>query len=551
MRKIRLAAIQLEAADIEQHVQTLSHSLELIDEAADAGAQLAALPECTYPAYFLRSPGYPAELGVLRGAEVAARYAAKAKQRGIHIAVGVAFIHDDGHISNTALLIDSEGSTVGAYEKAFLWHFDNEWFSCGTEYPVFDTALGRIGIFICADGRQPEIARAICLQRPDLVLDLTAWVSWGRNRSSLTSPQPDHLIPMRAMENGAWIAAAGKSGSEAGSILYCGSSCLVSPTGEVHARASSDREEVLVWDVTVERPASPPFARRPELYGDLAKPTADLPAVALTKEPVQAGRTAVVAAAQLEPYEDGEALVEWATRIIESGRAQGVQLYVLPAYDPARADSFLAEDHLGRLANLVRDEVLVVPLAENGEAGLYRTAFTLYRGEVIATYRQTHLRIHAGPAGTLAGDQLSPVVNTPVGRLGLMVGADLFVPEVARCLMLNGAELIAWSGFEPPSPALTFARGRAEENRVWLVAASVLCPSGGAAVIEPSGREVATAPLDCPLTISAQVNPALARWKERAPGTDVVFSRQPATYRSLVGGEVHLDVSRPAVASRG
>ena len=533
-RPIRFAAIQIAAADVERHEETLRHSLELIDQAAEQGAELIALPECTYPGYFLRSPETPSNLGVLSGKEAVKRYAAKAAERGVHLAVGLAYLEDDGSISNSAVLIDAAGRAIGRYSKSLLWHFDNEWFRCGTEYPVFETELGRIGLFICADGRQPEIARIICLGRPDLVVDLTAWVSWGRDRATLSSSQPDRLLPARAMENGVWIAAAGKTGEESGSILYCGSSCLVAPSGEVVQRASSDREEVAVWDVPIEQPATALIERRPELYDALTRPTESLPVIKRMGGTARIDRSLMVSATQAPAYRDRGELLQVASKVVEDGRAQGVSLFVLPACDPARAAEFDASETQPGLSALLKgDEILVAALSEPVEDGYYRTVFALSEDGVLGRHRQTHLGVHALPAGACRGEQPSPVIETSWGTLGLVVGAEGFVPEVIRCLMLDGADVIAWTAFEPPFPVSTFAQTRAEENRLFVVAASVLSPNGGAAVAEPSGFLSASAPLDRLLTVSTLINPAWARWKERAPGTDVVLSRQPATYGQL------------------
>lgn len=536
-QNLRFGAVQIAAANIEDHARTLDHSLELIDQAAEAGAQLVALPECTYPGYFLRSADTPARLGVLPGKEAVAAYAQRARQHKIHIAVGLAYLEDDGSISNSAVLINSAGEEVGRYSKSLLWHFDNQWFRCGREYPVFDTELGRIGMFICADGRQPEITRAVCLQEPDLVIDLTAWVSWGRDPAAMSSSQPDHLLPARAMENGVWIAAAGKTGEEAGSILYCGSSCLVSPRGEVIQRASSDREEVLVWDIEIERPASPLIERHPELYANLTMSTDELPAVKKTAQPVSPGRSLMASATQATAYRSLDDLLTLAGSVVQTGRTQGVKLFVLPACDPAAPGLFHADVAIEPLRKLLAGgEILVCALSEpeRSGAGFYRSVYALTADGILGRHRQTHLGVHALPAGSLRGEQASAVCETPWGTLGLMVGAEGFVPEVARCLMLEGADLIAWSAFEPPFPITTFARTRAEENRIFVVAGSVLTPSGGAVIADPSGSVLASAPLDRPLTASSLLNPAWARWKERVPGTDVVLSRQPETYARLV-----------------
>lgn len=54
MKPFRIAVCQLRAHGIEAAEENLQAILEALDDAGDAGAQLAVLPECSYPAYYLR-----------------------------------------------------------------------------------------------------------------------------------------------------------------------------------------------------------------------------------------------------------------------------------------------------------------------------------------------------------------------------------------------------------------------------------------------------------------------------------------------------------------
>src|SRR3989304_4331510 len=100
--------------------------------------------------------------------------------------------------------------------------------SCGTsmrtgsrpaaQAPGFHTSIGCLGLMICADGRLPEIARTLALRGAQLIVNPTAWVSTARDRRLLTNPQYEYMIPVRALENGVWIASANKVGTEEESI---------------------------------------------------------------------------------------------------------------------------------------------------------------------------------------------------------------------------------------------------------------------------------------------------------------------------------------------
>ncbi len=156
------------------------------------------------------------------------------------------------------------------------------------------------------------------------------------------------------------------------------------------------------------------------------------------------------------------------------------------------------------------------------------------RDGVIAKHRQTHKPPGPRFATMPMGDEVCPVVSTPVGRVGLMVATEGFVPEVARSLMLRGAEFILWSGDDPGTPMMpVVARCRAEENRVFVACAAAPTPNGAAMIVDPNGRVLAQALEGHELCVSADVNRALAHIKQRAPGTDVVRNRQPATYGAI------------------
>src|SRR6185295_6043791 len=107
---------------------------------------------------------------------------------------------------------------------------------------------------------------------------------------------------------------------------------------------------------------------------------------------------------------------------------------------------------------------------------------------VIAKHRQSHKPPGSRFETMPLGDAMSPVVNTSIGRIGLMVAAEGFVPEVARSLMLRGAEMLLWSPDDPASPMMPIiARCRAEENRVFVACAAAPTTNGATMIIDPNG----------------------------------------------------------------
>jgi hypothetical protein len=68
---------------------------------------------------------------------------------------------------------------------------------------------------------------------------------------------------------------------------------------------------------------------------------------------------------------------------------------------------------------------------------------------------------------------------------------------------------------------------------VFVACAAAPTAEGATMVFDPSGRPLATALEGRPLAVAAGVNRALSHMKQRAPGTDVVRNRQPATYGAI------------------
>jgi predicted amidohydrolase len=117
---------------------------------------------------------------------------------------------------------------------------------------------------------------------------------------------------------------------------------------------------------------------------------------------------------------------------------------------------------------------IVAHLVESADGAYFSTAFLIAPdGTVAARYRKAHLNT-AERGWATPGDEFV-VVATAVGRIGLMIGDEVWLPEVARILTLRGAEIIAhptdWDRVEAATMA---AVERTEENRVHLVSTTRL-----------------------------------------------------------------------------
>ncbi|MCR4403254.1 MAG: carbon-nitrogen hydrolase family protein [Firmicutes bacterium] len=545
--KLTVSCVQLSAFPLERAEEGLAHALGMVDKAAMAAPDLVVLPECAYPAYYLAD--WASRRSSLRPAsEVLGLFAEKARRYGCYIAVGIAEEPpgENKEAYNSGFLLDPEGRVAGSARKQFLWHFDARWFTPGVMGDAVQLPWGRVGMFICADGRLPEIPRALALKGARLFIDLTNLVAASKDETRLTSAQVEYMLKARAIENQAWIVMANKVGTEADTIVYCGRSLVVSPQGDVVAQGSAHIPEVVTAEIPLPLDCSgavdgvfePLAARRPDTYGDLVRPFEELTVSSTIEESVVPGeKSPVVAAFQLDMDESTDLLAPKIERRLRDLAVQGVELVILPEPFPRERpieenEALLrlvsrASAHTGLAVVFTGDEI-------DGTAR-YRTAFFVEKGAVTARYRKVHL--DASEKGICSpGSGPYPVVCGERGNFGIMLGYEGLLPEVARILALRGADVILWPCRFAGDRYEWFARTRAAENRVFVVAANAVGRHGiGASLIaSPQGAVLAQAFAGREQAVSATLVTAEARCKSIVPGTDAILGRQPMSYRLLV-----------------
>lgn len=151
---------------------------------------------------------------------------------------------------NTAAVIDADGKYLGKYRKNHIPQVAGFWekffFKPGNMgYPVFKTAYGNVGVYICYDRHFPEGARALGLAGADIVFNPSATVA-GLSQYLWEIEQPAH-----AVANGYFVGAINRVGKEAPWNIgeFYGSSYFVSPKGKIVAQASKDKDELLVAEL--------------------------------------------------------------------------------------------------------------------------------------------------------------------------------------------------------------------------------------------------------------------------------------------------------------
>lgn len=502
--------------------------------AAEAGVQLIVFPENSNRVRDYADRDECWEKSERLDGAFVTRIREACAELGIHAVVGVDMSEDVKPIVRIAsVLIGPDGDILHVHHKTVFWDYEYTLFTAGTqELEVVDTSLGRIGLLMCADGIVPDVPRVLGLKGAQIFCN------------SLNSRGPDEVrvhVPLRTLENHVWHISSNTVGGPADGWPWMGGSQVVAPRGEILVSAGEEHEGMVWTDIEVAEADDklvPGFAdvlgwRRPDLYADLLADHADLP-VADMLGPVaedMESKFLDVATLQVSWFHNQDWTVTRAVGQIAHAAKQGATLGVFPelfcfrpgevAADPAKAAAYskgaletiqaaCAEHGLWVVVNLVESSE-----SAEGEARFHSTAYLVDNaGEIRATYRKAHLDT-AESAWATAGDEIV-VADVEIGRIGLMIGNEVWLMEMARMLTLRGAEVIAhpanWDRAEAADCAAT---ERTEENRVHLVSVNRL---------------------DSPAQIGSQI----VRSDMFIPGQPVALMRYPSAQWTRYGFEEQL-----------
>jgi N-carbamoylputrescine amidase len=162
-----------------------------------------------------------------------------------------------GLYHNTATVTDGDGTLLGLYRKMHIpddpLYYEKYYFAPGDlGFRAFDTRAGRIGVLICWDQWYPEAARLTALRGARILFYPTA-IGWHPSeKAEHGAAQHDAWQTIQrshAIANGVYVAAVNRVGHEGpaeGGLEFWGGSFLCDPFGTVLAKASHEREEVLV-----------------------------------------------------------------------------------------------------------------------------------------------------------------------------------------------------------------------------------------------------------------------------------------------------------------
>lgn len=191
-RKVRLATVHFKPDGGKTPEGNCKLFAPLIEEAARQRADLVVLPE-TLTYYGLSKK--PFDVAELVPGPSTDYFAALAKQHDLYIVVGL-YERAEHLVYNVAVLVGPDGKIVGKYRKVALPRDEfADGVAPGSDYPVFDTRFGKVGMMVCYDGFFPEVARQLSNRGAEVI----AWPVWGCNPL---------LAEARACENHVYVVSS-------------------------------------------------------------------------------------------------------------------------------------------------------------------------------------------------------------------------------------------------------------------------------------------------------------------------------------------------------
>ena len=248
--------------------------------ASAQGAQVICFQELFYGPYFcqVQDPQYYEYTEEIPNGPTTARFQAVAKELGMVMVLPMYEKVREGLYYNTAAVIDADGTYLGKYRKQHIPQVKGFWekfyFRPGDGgYPVFDTAVGRVGVYICYDRHFPEGWRALGVNGAHIVFNPSA------THRGLSAYLWQLEQPAAAVANEYYIGAINRVGIEPlGENDFYGTSYFVDPEGKfVGDTGDAHKPELIVRDLDMDllKTVRDRWAfyrdRRPDAYGDLTR----------------------------------------------------------------------------------------------------------------------------------------------------------------------------------------------------------------------------------------------------------------------------------------
>jgi N-carbamoylputrescine amidase len=272
-RKYNVGLVQMRmGADPEEN---LASAVRHVEEAARLGANIVCLPELFRAQYFCQREDIRLfDLAEAIPGPSTTKLAEVARKLRVAIVASLFERRAAGLYHNTAVTLNADGAIASVYRKMHIpddpLYYEKFYFTPGDlGFQAVDTAFGRVGTLVCWDQWYPEGARLTALQGAEVLFFPTA-IGWHpAEKEEFGAAQYDAWQTIQrahAIANGVYVAGVNRVGLEHGDVKlphgdvlgtgadgpgleFWGGSFLADPFGRVIAKASHDKEEILIGEI--------------------------------------------------------------------------------------------------------------------------------------------------------------------------------------------------------------------------------------------------------------------------------------------------------------
>jgi N-carbamoylputrescine amidase len=287
-KQTKIALIQMRCGPEPE--KNFERAVDFVRDAAKKGAQIVCLPELFRSQYFCQTEEHK---NFALAEEVPGKSTSAleklSRKLGVVIIASLFEKRGAGVYHNTAAIIDADGKFLGKYRKMHipddpLYH-EKFYFAPGDlGFQAWDTRHGKIGVCVCWDQWYPEAARLTALRGAQIIFYPTA-IGWHpKEKNEFGEAQHsawETIQRSHAIANGCYVAVTNRVGHEApvggDGIEFWGQSFIAAPSGEMLAKGSVDREEIVLaevdWEGVNEHRTHWPFLRdrRVDAYADIQR----------------------------------------------------------------------------------------------------------------------------------------------------------------------------------------------------------------------------------------------------------------------------------------
>lgn len=267
---MKIALVQQHASQNKQ--ENIERGITAFKKAANEGAELICYAELAFEPFFPqhKASGSQAQLAESIPGPMTETFQKLANEFSVVTVLNL-FEEENGLTYDTSPVIDADGSLLGKTRMVHIPDYENFHEQCyytpgNLGAPVYQTAIGKIGIAICYDRHYPEYMRALAVAGAELVV-----IPQAGGVGEWTDGLYEAEMQVAAFQNGYFTALCNRVGKEE-KLEFSGESFVCNPDGKVIANAAFGNDEILICDIDLEEVQKSHARRlflqdrRPELY---------------------------------------------------------------------------------------------------------------------------------------------------------------------------------------------------------------------------------------------------------------------------------------------